>query len=268
MSLSQIYGIDFTVRANQSPLSDGGQWQAVGAAAPLQILSGACTGTDPGDAFGEGALTGPTLPQDQYGQFTVGALSGGTPPSIVMWIRGNGTNPTSSDGYRRLTINQNVGSWAVFTRISGTPTNLGSGTTTINPGDVFTLEAQGNNVILIQNSTTLFSTTDTTVSSFTNQVLEINAPISGQVATITTYAAGGFVTPPPPPSVYSQPDCRDFAHFPNTAINVQGTETYTVPSVDSRAGGAPVDSRAGGAPAACGVYPQNSRTPGTFGPDE
>lgn len=63
---------------------------------------------------------------------------------------------------------------------------------------------------------------------------------------------------------YSVPDCRNFGNFPNDSITVNGTVTYTVPSVDSRAAGAPVDSRAAGAPEACGTYPQNCRTQPPF----
>ena len=70
-------------------------------------------------------------------------------------------------------------------------------------------------------------------------------------------------------SVYSVPDCRNFGVFPNNSINVQGTLTYTVPAhpsttppTDSRAAGAPVDSRT------AANTPQNSRTPGTYGPGE
>lgn len=63
--------------------------------------------------------------------------------------------------------------------------------------------------------------------------------------------------------VYSVPDCRNYATFPNASRNVQGTLTYdvqtssnsTVPSTDSRAAGAPVDSRT--AP----NIPENSRAP-------
>jgi hypothetical protein len=70
----------------------------------------------------------------------------------------------------------------------------------------------------------------------------------------------------------SPKDCRDYGNFPNKSINVQGTLTYTQPSVfslrywldkffgqtqaqpeDCRSGGAPVDSGTNGGP-------QNSRT--------
>jgi hypothetical protein len=67
------------------------------------------------------------------------------------------------------------------------------------------------------------------------------------------------------PTPYSVPDDRV---TPNSGTEVQGTETYTVPEypsvtppVDSRVS-VPVDSRI--AP----NIPENSRTPGTYGPGE
>jgi hypothetical protein len=64
------------------------------------------------------------------------------------------------------------------------------------------------------------------------------------------------------PTVYSVPDCRTFGNFPNKPIDVNGTETYTTPSVDSRTDGAPVDSRTN-EPVPSASYPQNSRNSGT-----
>lgn len=72
----------------------------------------------------------------------------------------------------------------------------------------------------------------------------------------------------PPGEYYSEPDCRNYATFPNNAVDVNGTETYTVQRFDSRKAGAPIDSRKVGAPVPSGTYPQNNRTPGIFGPGE
>lgn len=92
---------------------------------------------------------------------------------------------------------------------------------------------------------------------------------------ILTGTTGGANSPgysgcgaPPPSDPYSVPDCRNYATFPNNSIEVNATKTYTVPSVDSRVAGAPVDSRAAGAPVPSGTYPQNSRAPGLYGPNE
>jgi hypothetical protein len=67
--------------------------------------------------------------------------------------------------------------------------------------------------------------------------------------------------------VYSQPDCRNFGHFPNASRVIQGTVTYDV-QTSSNAAVPGTDSRTAGAPVASGTYPQNSRTPGTYGPGE
>jgi hypothetical protein len=71
-------------------------------------------------------------------------------------------------------------------------------------------------------------------------------------------------------TAYSVPDCRVPPAGPNASRTVQGTKIYDVqtssnsaiPPKDSRAAGAPVDSRVSP------NIPQNSRTPGTFGPGE
>ena len=75
---------------------------------------------------------------------------------------------------------------------------------------------------------------------------------------------------------YSQPDARNYSTFPNLPVTVNGTKTYTTPSVYSlrywfdllfnRTEPTPLDSRVN-VPTASGSYPQNSRTPGVYGPN-
>jgi hypothetical protein len=76
---------------------------------------------------------------------------------------------------------------------------------------------------------------------------------------------------------YSVPDARSYGNFPNTAVNVNGTLTYTGQSSSlrwwfntlfQRVFGTPADSRSSGITVASGSYPQNSRAPGVFGPGE
>ena len=96
---------------------------------------------------------------------------------------------------------------------------------------------------------------------------------------MSEFAAGTISAAPNP---YSVPDSRVITSItPNSSRNVQGTLVYDVPKVfclkywfdnlftrtqplpvDSRSLGAPTDSRV------AGNKPQNSRTPGTFGPGE
>ncbi len=72
---------------------------------------------------------------------------------------------------------------------------------------------------------------------------------------------------PTPTLAYSVPDCRNYGNFPNVSRSVNGTLIYDVQTSDN-ASVPGKDSRTAGAPVACGTYPQNSRTPGTFGPGE
>ena len=95
-----------------------------------------------------------------------------------------------------------------------------------------------------------------------------NANVGILTGTGTGSASPGYSGCVAPPSYYSQPDCRNYAAFPNSSRNLYNTLIYdvqtssnsAVPGVDSRAAGAPVDSRAN--------KPTNSRTPGTYGPGE
>jgi hypothetical protein len=49
-------------------------------------------------------------------------------------------------------------------------------------------------------------------------------------------------------SAWSVPDDRDSSNFPNSSLNLEGTQIYIVSSTDSRTAGAPIDSRTFGAP--------------------
>jgi hypothetical protein len=103
------------------------------------------------------------------------------------------------------------------------------------------------------------------------------ADSSGNGNTLTNFGAvAGATQPPidvciaPPPSLpYSVPDCRVAPFGPNANRIVQGTKIYDVqtsdnaaiPPVDSRTS-KPVDSRV------AANIPENSRTPGIYGPGE
>lgn len=65
--------------------------------------------------------------------------------------------------------------------------------------------------------------------------------------------------------MYSVPDDRDYYTFPNNAVDVQGTLTYTVQRYESRAAGASRDCRTV-VPVDCRIssyIPQNSRAGGS-----
>lgn len=61
---------------------------------------------------------------------------------------------------------------------------------------------------------------------------------------------------------WSEEDCRNYSIFPNNAVDVQGTETYTVPAHPSRS--TPVDSRKHVPVDSRVSFPTNSRTAPPF----
>ena len=68
-------------------------------------------------------------------------------------------------------------------------------------------------------------------------------------------------------TAYSVPDCRVTKPNMATGETKNGTILYDS-QTSSNAVIPPTDSREAGAPVASGTYPQNSRTPGTYGPGE
>jgi hypothetical protein len=65
---------------------------------------------------------------------------------------------------------------------------------------------------------------------------------------------------------YSVPDCRVTKPNSATGETINGTILYDS-QTSSNPAIPPTDSRVS-KPVACGTYPQNSRTPGTYGPGE
>lgn len=259
--MSVIYSIDFTSKANQAPLSDSGNWSIDGNSdSQCQILSGACQPTPANGGGGISVLT-PTLGLDQYAQVKVGTITAGDAnSSMTLFIRSS--NTFNNNGSCRFIL-RGDGTWAMHIR-NGSLVLLGSGTTSFNPGDVFILAAIGTQITVTQNGNVLATATNATASASTQQVLNLAASNTHSSAVLAYTAGNGN------PFAYSEPDCRNYSHFPNASRTVQGTSIFDVqtssnsqvPGTDSRAAGAPVDSRTSS------IIPTNSRTPGTFGPGE
>lgn len=138
---------------------------------------------------------------------------------------------------------------------------------TLNSGDVILLVIRGGNVYAFQNFTPVGAggtSANTPGAGFSG--MELNADLVTTEIQLINWAAGNVLAGQ---GAYSVPDDRNYATFPNAARNIQGTQIYDVsahPShattTDSRASGAPLDSRA------AAIIPENSRTPGTYGPGE
>lgn len=342
----QLVSDNFT-RANENPLSDGGNWSIGPSAHAMQVLSDVATDTVGGFAGNQAIWTGSVVqiggswPADQYAEITIGSLLNSA--FYDVYVRNSTTVKTGYD----FELNVSGGHQILYVVVNGSQVTQYSFTSAILPGDIWRLSVTGSTLTVSRNGSVLLTQTDTnipsggvpgfgveentagsgtaTVSLFAagaNQAATPTfSPVAGSysgplVVTVSSSTPGGTIfyttdgsTPThssssvanggtitlnasatikafvsvsdfadstassasyivTAPSHYSVPDCRDYGNFPNDAVNVNGTLTYTTPSVDSRKAGPPVDSRAAGAPVACGTYPQNSRTPGTYGPGE
>ena len=166
--------------------------------------------------------------------------------------------------------------WQLAKIVAGVGTVIATGSgLPLSVGDTILGVINGTGLYIYWNNILIYGTTDSSIASG-NAGLYIQGTTSGTSLTSAQAWSGGTfqaappINPPiPPVSVYSQPDCRIFGNFPNASRNVQGTLTYDVqtssnpaiPSTDSRVS-KPVDSRI------AAIIPENSRTPGIFGPGQ
>lgn|SRR5579859_1763490 len=121
-----------------------------------------------------------------------------------------------------------------------------------------TADANGNYVIPIQANGPYTITPSLAGNSFSP--VSSAQTISGADITGVNFTANAGA------NVYSIPDCRNFSIFPNASRTVNVTKIYDVQTSDNSA--VPGTDSRSVKTIASGTYPQNSRTPGTFGPGE
>jgi hypothetical protein len=249
---------DNFTRPNENPLASP-PWNASFQTHALQIVSDLCEETTTSGTSGE-SYTGIALPADQYASATIGSITTVHTVFLSLFVRVTGNS--SSGNYYELSISKSGAgnNFGLYNVVGGTPTQILS---TLNPsvsaGDVWTLAVVGTTLFVIQNGIQLGSVTDATIASGPAAALRIQAGFNLTDVQISNFAVGSAALQP-----YSVPDCRQ---SPNASRNVNGTLIYDV-QTSSNPAIPPTDSRGAGAPVACGEYPQNSRTPGTYGPGE
>jgi hypothetical protein len=244
ITLTPLFTDDFH-RANENPLANP-PWSLPVGSNTLQIVSDVCECTqDSCNNTYEGAL-----PDDQYASATIAGFVAANNPQLRVYVRQSGDLGT----FYELVVT----SGSFFIKQLPTDNVLLFITGTVAAvDDVWTVAAIGTTLYVLQNGTQVGSVSDSSIASG-GAALGAGINIALSDITYSLFVAGSAAVPP---TVYSVPDCRDYGNFPNDAIDVQGTETYTVPSVDSRAAGAPVDSRKAGAPVDSRKNaPQNSRS--------
>jgi hypothetical protein len=258
-----ILASDQFQRANESPLSNGGNWTTpINGGAQVNLVSNlavASSTTVESRAF----WTGLVWPNDQYSEVVIGTGFVST-TSVDASVRFT-TNNAVNTGYRFI-VQPTI--WTLFKNLNGVGIVLASGSGTFAVGDTIRLEVQGTNLVGKKNGNVIVGPiSDSDISSGRAGFGLFETSVASN-AKISSWVGGNFIGP----SFYSVPDNRNYGNFPNLSRNVQGTLTYDVPRVfslkwwfdtlfnrtqpqpvDSRAAGAPVDSRNSG------NVPQNSR---------
>lgn len=250
---TQLAADSFSPNAN--PLNPANWTTASDGFTNLQALSGFCVQTAVG---GSGDLyTGVIFPNDQYAQITLNALT--TTDVAIVGVR---SDPSGDSLGVYLTMFNNTGPTMTLSITDGLNNLYFNGAFPFNFGDVFKIAAIGTSISAYQNGV-LITTVPQMIAATGNPLLIVEGASSSSTK-LSSFSAGSVASPVS--TAYSVPDCRHYATFPNGSSNVNGTLTYTVqtsgnpavPGTDSRTS-KPVDSS---------TQPQNSRTPGTFGPGE
>lgn len=241
---------------------------------PLAVISNQCVcPTSASNANTGGAqFLGVVLPNDQYAEMVVTACTGNGFCGV-----GVRSDITSFLGYE-ISIGGPLGA-SVQVELANTGPDAGQldliGTFAVNIGDTIGVSAIGSTITAYVNRVAVLSGIDTQWISGTSFIEMVDAT-SVNNTKIASFACGRASLS----NAYSVPDARNFGTFPNSFRTVQGTQIFDVPSsyslrcwfdtafnptqplpIDSRVAGV-TDSRV------ASIIPQNSRTPGTYGPGE
>lgn len=202
--------------------------------------------------------TGVAVPANQYVDVTIHNAANGSDCEIV--LRAN-ADQTEAYVFYVDSNGDGTADSALVSYVGGNPTELFDfGTISFVADDVFRFAILGTTLFGYRNGTLLGSVVNADHASGLPGLFMADGPSAVVTALQIGRFAGGTVSATS--QVYSVTDSRNYGTFPNSSVNVQGTLTYTVPSVDSRTAGAPVDSRAV-KPTDCRVTPNiplNSRT--------
>ena len=183
-------GSDNFTRANQNPLSQGGNWALMQTldppsspepTPPLQVFSNVCEATNPGETNAMIYL-GVTLPGDQYVKFTLGAFTGGS--SVKIFARNTGAN--WNYGYK-LFINPSAGQMQLSSGARGA-LNV-SASITCATGDIYMLACVGSTLTCYQNGNVILTANDSTyVGGF--GALEVDCADTPTDTTVTYFEVG------------------------------------------------------------------------------
>jgi hypothetical protein len=186
LTLTPIASDNFN-RANEFPLVNP-PW-VVASGGGLQVLSDVCAAPT-ASGFGTETYTGASLPANQYGSMTIGAVPGFGIYECYVRV------PTTAGKscYDLTVIFEGVGSSVATVQSlnsSGIPTTILHLTgLTVTTGDVWSLAVVNSTLIVIQNGTIRGSVVDTTWASGASSGLSIQDDSTPSDTTVTNFAIG------------------------------------------------------------------------------
>lgn len=199
-------------------------------------------------------------PNDQYSRATQSAAAVATTfigPAVRL-------SSSADTGYWISPLNDST--LRILEILAGVQTTIAQVPYTYTQNDILEIDAVGTTLFGKLNGTVVLMAVNSDISSGNSGfgANGIGTAVGTTKGTFSTWSAGSITNAPPSSNSYSVPDCR---LHPNASRNVNGTLIYDV-QTSSNPTIPPTDSRKAGAPVASGTYPQNSRSPGTFGPGE
>jgi len=186
-NLNVLFVDNFT-RANENPLSDGGQWSAfqeLGSnAAVLKTVSNMCEASTV-SVRNEAIVTGTSFTANQWAEFTLGAALANV-PTLGCRVRITSGNPGT--GYDAIFSN---GTYFIRKFTGTTFTNLVSVAGSLNISDTVRLEVIGTTLTIYQNDVSILTTTDATYASGSvGLIINPQTPITNAI--LSMFRAGNL----------------------------------------------------------------------------
>jgi len=250
IQLTQLASDNFN-RANENPLSQGGNWSVNQSGDTLQVVSDACeVGTLSASCVE--TYTGQTLPNNQYASVTIKSLTAANFPQIQLYARSNGGVLFSTLTAYELLLSTTASALFLYAWVSGTRTAvISSFPITVSAGDVWTLAPDGTTVYIFKNGTQLTSGIDSTVTSGYGGLGAASFTTDADVVfsnfSVGSVSSGGNTHGWSP--VDSRVNPNQGVIQPSGAVFYTGqtSDNPAIPPTDSRVV-APVDSRTTGSP--------------------
>jgi hypothetical protein len=195
MSLVTLFSDSFA-RANENPLSDGGQWANFNEQVSNQLqISGSFAIATVASARNNSIVTGTSFPNSQWAQATLSIFNSGAGAVPYILLRATGSGAGANAVYR-LDWDRTSNTVRILSMINGVFVTLASSSSmTVVGGDILRFEAQGAALRGYRNGTQVVSATDSTVTTG-SPGLGDNPQATNTDVRWTNFSAGKFSAAP------------------------------------------------------------------------